>query len=94
MCLFIYLQQVGNVFYSEETWRDLPLKKVRLCCSLFFSCLEGKRKFKCAAQWVLKNHVEKIKAKNVVYLYMRDEGSIHSHLGVPFFSKNKIIIIL
>jgi len=31
----------------------------------------------------------KIKAKNVVYFYMRDEGSIHSHLGVPFFQKIK-----
>ena len=61
---------------------------------IVFSCLEGKRKFKCAAHWVLKNHVEKIKAKNVVYLYMRDEGSIHSHLGVPFFSKNRKIIII
>ena len=52
---FIYLQQVGNVFYSEETWRDLPLKKVKFFVVLFsYFRLEEKQKFKnqSASQWV------------------------------------------
>ena len=55
VCLFIYLQQVGNVFYSEETWRDLPLKKVKFFVVLFsYFRLEEKQKFKnqSASQWV------------------------------------------
>ena len=51
---FIYLQQVGNVFYSEETWRDLPLKKVKFFVVFSYFRLEEKRKFKnqSASQWV------------------------------------------
>ena len=95
---FIYLQQVGNVFYSEETWRDLPLKKVKFFVVLFsYFRLEEKQKFKnqSASQWVQLRGRKTGFFKEALFFstkklceFFTTEGSLQSHLGVVFDMKN------
>ena len=93
---FIYLQQVGNVFYSEETWRDLPLKKVKFFVVFSYFRLEEKRKFKnqSASQWVQLRGKKNWVFKVALFLnqkfceFYTTEGSLQSrHLGVVFDEK-------